>query len=834
MSGTELLLRPHPFTMEHGACTVKSGQTLLAMLEEAAMGAELSQNLRVEIGGYDVPAEMWHRVRPREGTLIHVTRMPAGSSGRKVLRTILLVAVAAVAIWFTGPAGVAMFGATGAAIAGAAVGILGALLVNALVPPAKPKLASNNLGDAGNLYGLTGSQNNINPYGAIPIVIGESRFFPPHAALPYSESLGTESYHHYMFDLGLGDIEVSDITIGETSITEFEDVEYEITTTPTLYTNDVQEESLAIALADNTDAVRVTAPDVDEISCDVTFPQGLFGMDTKGRLVAVSTPLTFQYRVAGSTGAWTSVPLTAGTKTRLVNINGGFFNFAVNVPANTPDRKPFASSCAWKVPRGQYEVRVARGSTNWGSSDANSRIGDAAWTALRSIRNVNPSTTGTTKLCMRIRASDQLNGTLDNVSCLVRQKIKVWDQVAGAWTPPIVNRSPAWIYYWLCTACPAVKKLVPESRMDLQNITDFDDFCVVNDFEVRGVLDTSVPMRQLIDDVLACAMGSVRIRDGKYGVVFDSGTTVPTMAFTPLETQNFSVQKPYPTRPHALRVRFRNPNVNWQEDEIVVVADGYSWRGKDARGLPSSDPEPTLFETMTLRWIGDAHSAWRIARMHLAQAYYRSTTYSWDTDIANLACVRGDLVYVAHDVVEWGDAWGRIKSIVGRTITTDESVALDAGVEYTIRIRRWDGSTPAFAFTQTAPNQFLLSSDPVDVSVGDVLVVGATTTMNERILVTAIKPSADLGAKLMGVRYDPRVAPYWANPPAAIVSEITGTAYLDPPWAPNIVVVISDDKNSTPSDTGSVGQETHVYMPPRSGVLAGGGATRNRYFFKER
>jgi predicted phage tail protein len=135
-----VVLRPHPFSQDHGVAEVEAGQTLRRMLEALA-GGEVAGTVYVEIGGREVPRALWAHVRPKPGTTIHVTRMPAGGdSGKKLLRTVLMVVVAVVAMWVTsgGAAGWlgAGFGAgtTGAMVLGAAVYMVGDLRVPALTP----------------------------------------------------------------------------------------------------------------------------------------------------------------------------------------------------------------------------------------------------------------------------------------------------------------------------------------------------------------------------------------------------------------------------------------------------------------------------------------------------------------------------------------------------------------------------------------------------------------------------------------------------------------------------------------------------------------------------
>ncbi|UGB39128.1 hypothetical protein [Frateuria soli] len=64
---------------------VPAGQTLAQMLGENA-----SHSLSVEVGGYNVPRQLWGGVRPKPGQTIHATNYPqGGQSGSKYTRLAL-------------------------------------------------------------------------------------------------------------------------------------------------------------------------------------------------------------------------------------------------------------------------------------------------------------------------------------------------------------------------------------------------------------------------------------------------------------------------------------------------------------------------------------------------------------------------------------------------------------------------------------------------------------------------------------------------------------------------------------------------------------------------
>lgn len=825
-----LVLRAHPFSQNAGVVMVRPGQTLRAMLQEACGDAQLSESLEVRIGGYEVPAPLWDKVRPRAGTAINVVRNQLNGNG-DTWRQVAMIAVMVMAMYAGAAyAGNGMWGLTAAqtsTLITAGTYMVGALGVNALIPPPQP--GGGGTGERMNM--LTGTQNALNQYGVIPFVMGEKRFFPPHAALPYSQSRGKDQHQVCMFELGYGDLEVpvDQILVGETPISELEDVELEITKTPTLYINDVNEEAVGAALKDGDSAVRTTAPGTDRISLDLLFALGLFWNSSEGEFRHANVFFKIEYRPVGA-AAWTAVSKAQAQRWAMGYISNPEYTGNPTYQASPwfcrrDDRDAFAASIEWSVPRGQYDVRVTRSLSGWGDAPESGRGAgeECQWSVLRSITATNPSRTGTTKLCVRIRSSKQLAGTLQTVSCIVRQKIRVYDRIAGTWSAPQVNLNPAWVYYWLLTECPGYLKHVAPRNVDLEAIADFAEFCDLHGFETRAVVDAAIRVQELVDEHLANALGVRTHPNGKYSVAFDSGEIVPSMTFTPSEIRGFRSSRTYTRLPQALKVRFRNPAANWEPDEIIVLDDGYSYRGVDARGNASSAPEATVFETLELRFCGSAFQAWSVGRQHFAQAKFRPAVYSWGSDVAGLGVVRGDVVDVGRNVPRWSAGAGRVASLVAggeggaaATLTLDRTVETTAGKAYSVQLRTVNpitgsiervvvAATPHSVDTDT----FYLGEMPEGVSQGDGVLVGETATIVKKLLVTGVGYPGDLNTSFTAVAYDERVAPYWANPPASLISEVTGTRYTEAPDPPTSVVIVSDPNNGSTDDSGVTRPEVH-------------------------
>lgn len=217
-----------------------------------------------------------------------------------------------------------------------------------------------------------------------------------------------------LLDLGYGDLDVSDIKIGETAISSYEGVETEITTSPTLFAQDVYEASVAVAMTNSGDtATRTTQGATTEISLDLVAGQGLFGVNDKGKTTQGTVNFTIQYRKTG-TSTWSDI----GSATGLQFSNGMSATSGAGVQVVSSRRETLRSGVRWKVASGQYDVKVTRSSESFPGAQANGKVGGFTWTVLRSFSPNAPSSTGTLKLAVRIKATDQLNGIIQNLSVL--------------------------------------------------------------------------------------------------------------------------------------------------------------------------------------------------------------------------------------------------------------------------------------------------------------------------------------------------------------------------------------------------------------------------------
>lgn len=463
----------------------------------------------------------------------------------------------------------------------------------------------------------------------------------------------------------------------------------------------------------------------------------------------------------------------------------------------------------WILPaKGEYNIQVSRVSTDYQGAAQTSQSGALTWSVLRTIRYSSPSTTPTTKLAMRIKATDQLNGTISQFNLLVSQVVPVWN--GQNWINE-QSSNPAWMFRWLIRDCPANPRRVDELRIDDDGLKEWGAECDAKGFTFDYTNDQVTTVFELLKIVCACGRASFTVVDGKYSVVRDVAQTVPVQIFTPRNTANFQGSRAFIDVVHALRVQFLNPEAQYQQDEIVVYDDGYD------------STNAVNFEQLQMPGCASAEMAWKLGRYHLAVGRLRPNLYSWTTDVEHLICNRGDLIYFASDVISVGMGWGRVKSLTMdangniTTVMIDEpQTVTDGSKTYAMRFRCQDGSAKLSVVTFQPGNMvssFSLSTPLQGINPGDLFLFGIQGQDSMPMLVNKIEPTTDLAAKITAVDAAPAVlnadagyidstGTYHAGIPQ-LTSSITGQAWIDAPPAPQFVICSSSQSLSGQNDQGA-------------------------------
>jgi len=724
-------MAPHPFAVERINSKVCAGKTVSEIIEEVNPNG-FSNYAHVYINGEYIEHTNWHLVKPKAGTVLTVRMVPLGGGGSKKnpLRTILSIAVMAgtgyIGGIISGGIGSTTFmGLNVAGLAASGVNLLGRLVLNAIAPPSSSKFSSET--ESATLF-IQGAKNQSKPFARIPKVLGKHRFVPPFGALPYTELVGDDQYLRMIFVWGYGPLKISELKIGETPIEEFDEVEIETRQgyaddeALTLYTNSVLQNDMQVYLkCEDGYILRTTEDDADEISIDITMPNGLVEFDGSTKKNA-SVSIEVQYAVHGS-DEW---------------INAETIN--ITAQQSTAIRK----GLRFVVERNKYDVRLKRITAD--NEDNDNLFDYTVWTALRTIRYEDPiNKRGLAVTAIRIKATDQLNGVIDRLNGIVEAIIPDWDSETKTWVERITS-NPASIYRHILQGSSNARPLEDE-RLDLDRIQSWHENCNANGREFNSVIDYDISVREICADVAASGRASPSLIDGKWSVIEDKTQTIPVQHFTPRNTFGFKGEKSFGDLPHGLRVRFINRENGWQQDERLVFDDGYS------------QETASKYESLELSGVTDPEQVWRDGRYHMATARLRPETYSFYADIEHIVCTRGDLIRFTHDVPMFGLMSGRIKNIEDRKVTLDCNVTMEANKNYCLRVRKSDGESLLLNVTTISgeSNIVYLIDEIPGIAAGNLFMFGELGEESVPLIVKSIKPQGNLQAQITCVAYDENI-----------------------------------------------------------------------------
>ncbi|NQU72560.1 MAG: hypothetical protein HQ514_18575, partial [Rhodospirillales bacterium] len=627
----------------------------------------------------ELTPEDWDFVEPRPGDVVVVNTLPGmgGGDDKSPVQTLLMVA--AIALSFAAPGSQSAFAFLGESVFAAipkltwgTVAGFGLMQLSGLMTQNPSDRMSALAGSSGGAassptYRIDDAGNALNPYGQIPRALGTMRWSPPMGAKPYREVVGKELYYRLLLLPGLGPLKIDEalITVGETPLLEFEDVEVEIREgwetdgALSLFSDDVYEESFDIILRQEDGwATRTTLINVEEISVDGYFPR-LTKVKGATQREARTVDLEIEYAPAGS-GAWQAIPE------------------AVSITDNSTEEVWFGRR--WQVAQGQYDVRWRRIT---GDSSDTSIIDTCHWVTLRSVRYTDPiAVPWMAKVAIRFKANNELQGSLPPIRLTTESYLKVYDPQAGTWTYTL-SANPAWAGCEVLSGAGNPRPAA-DSCNDLDGLVDFAAHCDANNLRVNGVIDYADSVLSLFNDIAEAGWGAYTKSGTLNSVVFDQEVAAPIQHFTPHNTIDFEIEKLWPKRPHALLCHFMNEEKAFQRDMRVVFAPGYD------------ESNASEYEEREYHLITCPVQVGKAATREIGVSVYRDLNAKLRAKMDHLVCRPGHRVSVTRPETGWGLGSGRVKVATTSSVTLTDGVPMLAGDAYSIGFRYGTGTRKIF------------------------------------------------------------------------------------------------------------------------------------------
>lgn len=632
------------------------GETIIAYLARLQIKLN-SRDWLLLLNGLHIPCAHWPQtvLKGNDKLLLRAQVAGGGDSGdsNKTLRTIATIAVLAIAQQYEGAARVA-------------IAALGTYAAVRLFPPILPPTDQLRGDNASPTYSITGGSNRARPFEPLPCVLGQHRIFPDYGAQPFTEFAGDDQYFYQVFHCGLTDITLSQFRIGETLLTSYADY-------------DIEE-------SDGTGALTLFPGNVDTAAGGSLTEAAGWVQRTSGlNATAIAVELTgFLYR-SGSNGI---EQLTVDIESDYRLVGDSIWTPLRYETIAHDSRKPLRWAYRLNVPSGQYEVRMRRASPD--ETDTRN-ISQIEWSQLRTYQPDTADYTGQKRVAIRIRANEQLQGQLDQLSATASLTCEAWN--GSAWVAQATS-NPAWIYrYWVKGKTIGTRRAfgggLTDADIDLAAIKEWGAWCDLKGLTCNLVFDRDQSVEQQLEIIANCGRAHPSRASGKLGIVWDQDNQLPVAFFGMMNIRRGSFRVNYARARQfdEVAINFINPELNWQADNVRALVPGVT------------NPVNTL--TMDLMGCTDPVMAGKAANLVAAETVYRRRSITWETDIEGLPVTRGDVAGLTHDLTQWGYS-GRLKAGSNSQLTLDRKVIFTVGYDHYLRLIYPDGTDDIYLVAYVA------------------------------------------------------------------------------------------------------------------------------------
>lgn len=742
----------------------------------------------ISVNGRIIPTDQYGMTYlDRTDNLVICPVPVGGGDGKSILRIVAMIAV----VYFTAGMGEGAAWAMGvgdgftATALGSAlqvgVTMAGSMLVNALLPPSQ-STANSQTSKTTSSYGIDGAKNTSVEGISVPVLYGEFRtggnivnMFVENdgdAQVLYMRMVISEGPINSITDIELNDQPMASFsTIGGNGSVGSIDIDCRLGSSDQSvmdwFADSIVPQSINTRLT--TGWTSYTTGSIDKYRIDFSAPAGLSGVNAgDGSTYAVTVPLEIQQRVAGSGGAWLTMPAASdllGSRQAVgVSYDGGStftwtwheansfgsgapyasqgngvtitdawalnylasnhsaqlqwvggddwgYNYTGSVPIYSQafqisDNKRSAvrkSVMSAQLARAAYEIRVRR--TTLDSTDAT--VSDAVYvTDINEIKLEQMALPNTALLSLRIRLFEQLTG-LPKITCralgvlimvnrLPRPNFTLYgvaDPAGRTWYYEYSN-NPAWIVWDILTNT-RYGGGIDSSRLDLVAFQAFADHCIAQGLTWNGPIDSQMNVWdacQLVSRVGHAQLIGVGTR---FTVVIENAAT-PVMMFSVANMIEGTFKEswvPVTDRANEIEVTYFDQLDSYKQRTVKVY---------DPAALAAGRPPRN--SAITLYGVVDHDIAFKEGLFQLNLNRYILQTVEFGAPMEAIACTVGDLIYVQHDMPQWGFAGRFNAGCTASAVNLDREVTLTAGVQYKLLVvhdalQRATGSVSSVAGT---------------------------------------------------------------------------------------------------------------------------------------
>lgn len=625
------------------------------------------------------------------------------------------------------------------------------------------------------VFTVKGQQNTIRLGEPIEVPYGRNRIYPSLASRPYYQYLNNDQFQYTLFCIGQGSYDIEAVQIGDSPITDFQEVQYEIIPpggTVTLFPANVYTSAEAggqeIFAPNEEDYIapgyvgpfpaNPAGTEATKLQVDVIFPNGIYVINDAGELTSMMVTIEIDYREIDDAG----VPVGAGVWQPFTTPYPYDFMGATT----TPQRRTLSVD----VPAGRYEVRMRRNVPKTISHKVGNSI---VWEGLRSFLSADgPHDYGNiTLLAVVIRASNNLNDRTQlkfNVICT--RQLPIYE--SGGFSAPIATRSLVWAFVDVFRSRYGGR--VPDNYFDWEVLLGLETLGITFDWIFRDevmVWEAARTVARVGRAIPLLAGSLITLRR-------DEPAEVPVTLFTPdnivAGSFNYGVLLWEDQEYDSLRVEYTEPATGYKQEQVLVTLPGGTTdHPKDLR-IPG---------------IQDRTNAYREGLYTLASERYLRDNITFDTGLEGYIPIFGDLIAVSRDCPRMGQ-FGFVVNAAQSTghdyiLWVSEPLRWDESGEHVIALRgsRAEYMGPYTVHRTEDPMQVMVTipSDSSFESGGPNFLLGGNTepmlflfgvagSMTRFFKIARVEPQGGQSVRITAVNYAP------------IIYTLDG---MDPPaWTP--------------------------------------------------
>jgi putative tail protein/endosialidase-like protein len=638
------------------------GKTVQQYIEQEYMSVPEEFEIIASINGQVLEGDDVFLTIPQAGSNLVFCLTPSGDN---VWHAVAMLALVVINIYTYGVL-TPVIGKYSAALVSAGIMIGGGMLVNAILPP--QSIETDNAADS-STYGWRAGTNQTGEGHSCPVIYGTIKI-TPYRIGRFVWTTALELQTLYLLYL-VADHEIdsiTDIKINGNPIADYDSVSTVVKYGTTYQTYSPHFHDTFTQKAENRKLSHdawVTATVVGSnntgIGVGIVWPQGIGKYNDEGNLEGIVITYGIEYRaVGGGPGDWATM--------------AGSVEIGLGYAGTVRDYRRIRG-----LPPDEYEIRAF---LTIDPPTGTRYLSDTYLEYTDGIVEDNFTYPGTALLSINALATDQLSGDVPSVSCIVtRSTVPVYVPGSGWQDKPADN--PAWICYDMLVN-DEYGGGVSYLRMNYSEFSTWATFCTTNGYSCNIIFDVQTTFPAALAKASTIGRARVVLRGSNFGVVVDKADS-PVQLFgvgNIIEntfSQSYIAKK---DRANAIDVTFLDENNDYDSRTFQVRAYDY-------------DTNPSLIVnklSLTLYGATTKTIATEYVNFLLNCNQYLTTIVEFEVGVDALASTIGDVIYVSHDVPQWGYS-GRVLSATSNTVTIDREVTLQPAITYHILMRHYDDDT---------------------------------------------------------------------------------------------------------------------------------------------